>query len=78
MTEATLAPKPLTTQQQHVLNYLHVFFGMNDALPSAMTIASAFGYASGNAASELLLKLARKGYIEKNEVGGYRFTRTAA
>lgn len=72
------ARQPLSDQQQHVMNYLQVFFRMNDALPSAKTIANAFGHASANAASEIMLKLARKGWIEKNEVGGYRFTRTAA
>jgi SOS-response transcriptional repressor LexA len=65
----------LTAQQQKVLDFMRQFFCMNDALPTASSIAKAFGYASANAATRHIQALARKGRIEKNEAGGWRFTR---
>lgn len=66
----------LTVQQQKVLDYMVAFFVVNDALPTFPQIARAFGYASNNAASDHVLRLAKKGFLEKNESGNYRFSRT--
>lgn len=66
-------PAPLTEQQQKVLDYMRVFFALNDHLPSCRSIAGAFGYASPNAADELVRKIAAAGWLEKNEVGRWRF-----
>jgi DNA-binding transcriptional regulator YhcF (GntR family) len=51
------------------------FFGDNDQLPPMHAIAKQFGWVSANAAHEICEQLVRKGYIEKNAVGKYRFVR---
>lgn len=65
---------PLTRQQHHVLTYLHHFLRVNHQLPPTKCIARAFGWHSNNAAAGHIERLAAKGYIEKNECGGWRFT----
>lgn len=64
----------LTTSQRQVLAYLRTFFQLNHCLPPNATISGAFGWASPNAASEVMLRLARAGMLELNEIGRYRFT----
>lgn len=68
----------VTAQQQKVFDFMVAFYVANDQLPGAPIIASAFGYASNNAASEHVLRLAAKGLLEKNEAGNYRFSRNLA
>lgn len=65
---------PLSNQQRHVLNYLHHFLRVNHQLPPYPCIARAFGWRSNNAAHGHIERLAAKGYLEKNECGGWRFT----
>jgi SOS-response transcriptional repressor LexA len=65
----------LTLTQQSVLGFMRQFFGDNDQLPPMHAIAARFGWVSTNAAHEICLQLERKGYIEKNAVGKYRFAR---
>jgi SOS-response transcriptional repressor LexA len=65
----------LTLTQQSVLIFICQFFGDNDQLPPMHAIAKQFGWASANAAHDVCVQLERRGYIEKNAVGKYRFTR---
>jgi SOS-response transcriptional repressor LexA len=67
--------RPISPQQQKVLDYLVKFYVMNDALPTSPVIAKAFGYASTNAAHEMVLQLVSKGFLERNENNTYRFSR---
>ena len=59
----------LTRQQQCVLDYVRIFAVMNDQLPPLATIATAFGYASPNAAHDHLKALERAGHLARNELG---------
>lgn len=68
----------LTTKQAEVLAFMRDFFADNDQLPPANAVRLRFGWASDNAAASYLLTLAKKGYIEHNAVGKYRFTRSTA
>jgi DNA-binding MarR family transcriptional regulator len=64
----------LTPVQNDIFLYIKEFFSKNDQLPTAPKIANHFNCASNNIV-EHLDRLKLKGYIEKNEVGKYRFKR---
>lgn len=66
----------LTTKQAEVLAFMRQFFAENDQLPPASALRIRFGWASENAAASYLITLAKKGHIEHNAVGKYRFTRS--
>ena len=68
----------LTTKQSEVLAFMREFFAENDQLPPASALRTRFGWSSENAAAAYLIALAKKGYIEHNAVGRYRFTRSTA
>ncbi|CAA2106061.1 hypothetical protein [Variovorax paradoxus] len=68
----------LTLKQAEVLAFMREFFAENDQLPPAASLRTRFGWASDNAAATYLITLAKKGYIEHNAVGKYRFTRNTA
>lgn len=65
----------ITRNQRAVYEYLRRFFAENDQLPPCHVIAEYFGWASANAAQNYLAALERKGFIERNAVGKYRFAR---
>lgn len=65
----------LTNKQREVLAYLYDFFNENDQLPPVRLICERFRYLSQNTATDHLKALQRKGHIEKNAVGKYRFVR---
>ncbi len=64
----------LTPRQAQVLAYLRIFFATNHCLPPCAQIAHDFGWRSNNAANEALQQLERHGALERNELGGYKFT----
>lgn len=68
----------LTTKQAEVLAFMREFFDANDQLPPASVLRARFGWASDNAAATYQATLARKGVIERNAVGKYRFARRTA
>lgn len=68
----------LTTKQAEVLAFMREFFDANDQLPPASALRAHFGWASENAAATYLTALAKKGHIEHNAVGRYRFARSTA
>lgn len=72
------ARQQLTSRQEQVLAYMREFFTANDQLPPLHTIAKRFGWKSVNAAQSYASILEGKGYIERNAVGKYRFTRQDA
>lgn len=65
--------RPVTDDE--LVAFLRGFLADNDNFPNAPTIAHRFGWASINAAYERMLKLERRGVIERNAVGGWRFKR---
>lgn len=70
----------MTDKQVEVLLYLWNFYEKNDQLPPVTTVAKHFGFASGNGAQDHITALVRKGWLEPNEAGRYKFstlTRTA-
>jgi SOS-response transcriptional repressor LexA len=68
--------RPLTKRQQQVLGFMREFFMSNDQIPPVYLIQEAFGFASATAATGHVAALARKGFIEKNAVGKWKFTRS--
>ena len=64
-------------RQGEVLRYCAEFYTKNDQLPPRAMICRHFGWASWNAAEEMLQALESKGYLERNEVGKFRFTALA-
>ena len=68
----------LTLKQADVLAFMREFFEANDQLPPASALRARFGWSSDNAAATYLSTLAKKGCIEHNAVGKYRFTRNTA
>lgn len=67
----------LPKQQRCVLEFMFMFYLANDQLPPFATIAQAFGYASNNAAADLVQKLGKKGMLEKNEIDRWKFSAVA-
>lgn len=67
----------LTKRQREVLDFMRAFYARNDQLPPMAFISRHFGWKSQNAAQTFADILAAKGFIEKNDVGRYRFTRQA-
>lgn len=68
---------PMTERERHVLDYARAFLRDNDQMPTNAAIAAAFGFASPNAANEIMLNLERKGYLARNELGWLMFARHA-
>lgn len=68
----------LTPKQAEVLAFMREFFAENDQLPGGPDIARHFGFRSPNAGADYVIALAKKGCIERNAVGKYRFTRSTA
>lgn len=68
----------LTEKQAALLAYMREFEAANDSMPTDRTIANHFGWASTNSAFEQLRALEKKGRIERNAQGGWRFVRSAA
>ena len=69
------ARPPRGQQMLRVYDFMREFFRENDQLPPCRVIADKFGFASCNAAQTHLDSLARRGLIEKNAVGKWRFAR---
>jgi len=66
---------PLTYRQRDVLHFMRCFLLENDQLPPMHAIAEHFGNSSPNSAQSHINALERKGFIERNAVGKYRFVR---
>lgn len=66
----------LTHRQREILAYLYDFFNEKDQLPPLRMICERFRLSSQNSATDHMRMLERKGHIEKNAVGKYRFVRT--
>lgn len=67
----------LTNKQLAVFCYLQEFFRENDQLPPTQFIADRVGAKNRSSGTTLCQALASKGYLERNEAGGYRFAREA-
>jgi SOS-response transcriptional repressor LexA len=68
--------RKITKTEQEILDFMRSYFLENDQLPSCAAICKRFGYSSDNAAHQALMSLMRKGQIERNACGKFRFTRT--
>lgn len=69
--------KSLTQRQGSILEFCRAYLSENDQFPTTRQIQSAFGFASQTAAVSHLRALERKGSIERNQNGKYRFIRAA-
>jgi len=65
----------LTNLQSHVFDFMREFFRKNDQLPPVDYIANEFGRYP-NQIHEMLISFQKKGLIERNVVGKWRFTRS--
>ncbi len=65
----------LTAHQQRVLNYMREFLFANDQLPPYSELARHFGWKSLSTSQAFITRLAHKGAIERNQIGGWRFPR---
>lgn len=70
--------KHLTKRQIEVLEFAQSFLERNDQFPPLASIANHFGWRSVNAAQGHIDSLAIMGFVERNEVGKWRFKREAA
>ena len=67
-----------TDLQLQVLRFMVSFFRDNHQLPSLARICEKFGWTSATSAEGHRRALTRLGYLERNGVGGFRFTTKAA
>ena len=63
----------LTQKQHEVLSFMWVFYEENDQPPTMEVICQEFCFKSLNAASDHLRALERKGYLERNALGKFKF-----
>ena len=66
--------KQLTKLQSEVFNYMGGFFEVNDQLPPVQSVATAFDKYP-NQIHEMLVAFEKRGLIERNAVGKFRFAR---
>ena len=66
--------RPLTERQEEVLLYMWRFYLAEDQLPSIYVMRDDFGWKSGNTSQTTVMRLHRKGYIEKNRCNKWKFT----
>lgn len=64
---------PLSNRQSEAFTFMVQFFAENDQLPPVATVAAHMDIFS-NHAHEIAVALEKKGWIERNAVGKYRFT----
>lgn len=64
----------LSPVQAATLDYAWEFYQQNDQLPPLHVICENFGWASRQAAVDVMKALEKKGYVERNAVKKYRFT----
>ena len=65
----------LTKKQDIVLRFMHQFYLDQDTLPPMQTMADVFEWASANTAYCMLQCLVKRGAVERNIIGKYRFTK---
>lgn len=65
----------LTDKQLEVFLFMRDFFRENDMLPTQKALGEWLGLKDDNAGAYYQRNLERKGYIERNAVGKYRFAR---
>lgn len=70
--------REVTEVQLEVLAFMRDFLGRNDLIPPYWKIAEHFGWRSIDTARDRVVALAQKGYIERNEIGGWRIARSEA
>lgn len=63
-----------TAKQRSLLLFCDTFLTQNDQLPTYQAISDHFSWASTNAALEAVAALERKGLLERNTLGKWRFT----
>lgn len=68
----------ITSRQAMVLAYLRDFLAANDEIPPMWAISKHFGWKSTNSAQQHIDALAKKGVLERNAIGNWRFVRRAA
>lgn len=65
----------LSEAQEQVYGFMVGYFEQNDQLPSLEAMCEKFGWSSVNAAADHQKVLERKGWIERNACGKFRFAR---
>ncbi len=70
-----MGKETITPVQKMVFEFMKEFFIENDQLPPAQQICDRFKWGSANNAAYHQRALLKKGYLEVNAVGKYRFKR---
>lgn len=68
-------PAQLTSRQLQVMAFMRQFLAANGQMPPVQTISAYFGWTSPNSAQQHINSLSRKGVLERNVIGSWRFTR---
>jgi hypothetical protein len=66
---------PITEVQQRVLDFMRRFLVKNHQIPPYWVIAKEFGWTSPTSAQSAVNSLAKKGFLERNEIGNWRLAR---
>lgn len=69
--------RPPTDRQKEVFDFMVAFFIENHQIPPAHVIAKQLGFSSATASWCHIQALARKGFIERNSLGHWKFTHAA-
>lgn len=72
--ERKVQVRALTDRQAEVLDYMWHFYQENDQPPTHEAICAFFNFSSPNAAQDHIKALARRGWLEKNAIGKWKFT----
>lgn len=64
---------PISIKQAEALSFMITFYAENDQLPPIAVVAQHLGI-WGNHANDLAVALEKKGYIQRNAVGKFKFT----
>ncbi|MGQ2994262.1 hypothetical protein [Variovorax sp.] len=67
--------REVTDVQLQVLDFIRDFLARNDQMPPYWKIAEHFGWGSTDTARDRVLALAQKGFLERNEIDGWRLSR---
>lgn len=68
---------PATARQFEVLIFAYQFFLENDQFPTGRTVSRHFDWKAARSAQSHFTRLARRGYLERNVCGNWKFTEKA-
>lgn len=67
--------KPLSDKELAAFVFMKDYFKTEDMLPSQLEVSQHVGSSYPSSGHAIYLRLAQKGYLERNKAGRFRFTR---